>query len=134
MTAGAFGPKNSRAAKLTAGQVIAIREQYAAGGCTQADLCRHYGVSVIQIGRIINGQSWQKLPMAPKTAADAAASQARLLEMLRREQPEAIPVSIEPSAIERLSADIAQKRADDHKADGWLSELASGTPKPLFDE
>jgi hypothetical protein len=46
-------------AKLTADQVDAIREHYAAGGTTHAALASHYGVSSTEIGSILSGHRWR---------------------------------------------------------------------------
>lgn len=45
-------------AKLTTIQVAVIRARYAAGGVSQATLGREFGISQVQIGRIISGQRW----------------------------------------------------------------------------
>lgn len=58
-----FNQNNSRASKLSPVQVHEIRSKYAAG-YTQASLCREYGISIGQIGRIVRGESWQQFPVA----------------------------------------------------------------------
>lgn len=45
-------------ARLTASTVRAIRERYAAGGVTQCQLAREYGVTQAHISAIIRSQSW----------------------------------------------------------------------------
>jgi predicted transcriptional regulator len=57
-----FRNGNSAARKLTATQVQEIRELYAKSNCTQGQLSKDFGVSVVQIGRIVRGEVWQKLP------------------------------------------------------------------------
>ena len=77
-----FERKNSKAAKLTPEMVRQIR-QYYAEGATQGDLCRHFGVSVGQIGRIVRGESWAgKAADGMKTPAEAERSLARVQAML----------------------------------------------------
>jgi len=77
-----FERKNSKAAKLTPEDVRAIRQHYAEGA-TQGDLCRHFGVSVGQIGRIVRGESWSgKAADGMKTAAEAERSLARVQALL----------------------------------------------------
>ena len=84
-----FERKNSSAAKLTAEDVRLIREYYGEGA-TQGQLCRHYGVSVGQIGRIVRGESWAgKAADGMKAAAEAARSLARVQAMLADEPVEA---------------------------------------------
>lgn len=56
-----FQGKNSRAAKLTVQKVLEIRRRYAEGD-TQSLLSRVYQVSLVQIGRIVRGESWQQVP------------------------------------------------------------------------
>jgi hypothetical protein len=48
-------------AKLTDAQVIKIRSQYAAGGVTQRQLAREYGVNRSLISRIVNCKYWKHL-------------------------------------------------------------------------
>ena len=82
-----FERKNSKAAKLTPEDVRAIRKYYAEGA-TQGDLCRHFGVSVGQIGRIVRGESWSgKAADGMKTAAEAERSLARVQAMLSDQPP-----------------------------------------------
>lgn len=45
-------------AKLTADQVREIRHKYAAGGGSQKELGRHYGVSQAEVGYIVLRQTW----------------------------------------------------------------------------
>ena len=58
-----FQGRNTRAARLTAGQVVEIRQRYAAGE-SQGMLSRVFEVSLGQIGRIVRGESWQHVPGA----------------------------------------------------------------------
>lgn len=46
------------AAKMTAEIVREIRRAYAAGGCTQADLARRFGISETTVGHTLNGRIW----------------------------------------------------------------------------
>lgn len=57
-----FWSGNSKAARLTPAIVERIREEYKIPGVTQGDLARKYGVSVIQIGRIVRWESWANMP------------------------------------------------------------------------
>ncbi len=89
-----FERKNSKAAKLTPEDVRAIRKYYAEGA-TQGDLCRHFGVSVGQIGRIVRGERWRgKAADEMKTAAEAERSLARVQAMLA-DKPQ--PTSVIPA-------------------------------------
>ena len=54
-----FNRGHSAAAKLTAQQVLEIRQHYNAGW-TQGRLSREYRVSIGQIGRIVRGEAWQQ--------------------------------------------------------------------------
>lgn len=67
--------------KLTYGQVQDIRTLYAAGS-TQGALCREYGVSVVQIGRIVRGEVWNDAGSAVRQAAPAIDVQAALARSL----------------------------------------------------
>jgi len=55
------GEKNPNA-KLTDEQVIALRQRYATGGVTAAQLAREYGVSQAMVGLIIHRRNWKHLP------------------------------------------------------------------------
>ena len=46
-------------AKLTNEQVTEIRTLYEAGGITQKELAKRYGVSISQICKIVNGYYWR---------------------------------------------------------------------------
>jgi uncharacterized protein YjcR len=74
-----FSRGNRRGAKLSPGQVLELREAYAAGE-TQGSLARKYGVSVGQVGRIVRGESWGEARQD-----DINASLARLKEALAAE-------------------------------------------------
>lgn len=77
-----FERQNSKAAKLSPDDVRLIR-QYYSEGATQGQLCRHFGVSVGQIGRIVRGESWAgKAADGMKTEAEAARSLAQLTTRL----------------------------------------------------
>lgn len=93
-----FRKGNITNAVLTPGEVLRIREDYAAGTYTQGGLARRHGVSVGTIGRIVRGESWgayhqpvsqseiehlgaqakmtlcRNNTMTPQTAAEAAAA------------------------------------------------------------
>ncbi|HSH02044.1 MAG TPA: HNH endonuclease [Anaerolineae bacterium] len=46
-------------AKLTADQVLEIRERYAAGGIRYKELSKKYGVNIAMIGNIVRGLAWR---------------------------------------------------------------------------
>jgi group I intron endonuclease len=56
-----FRGENNKTAKLTASQVIEIREKYGTGNYSQQQLANEYGVSREQIGRIVRGVDWKHL-------------------------------------------------------------------------
>ena len=70
-----FERKNVKASKLTPTQVLEIKEHYG-NGVTQGALCRAYGVSVGQIGRIVRGESWGSVGGIAASPEQAAASEA----------------------------------------------------------
>lgn len=59
----AFQRGNSRASKLSVSEVLAIRQAYTQTRVSQGALARKYQVSVITIGRIVRGETWQSVPM-----------------------------------------------------------------------
>lgn len=85
-----YHSKDSKARKLTQQQVEEIR-QFAAQGATQSSLCKHYGVTIGTIGRIVRGESWVTSirPVGP-SPAEQDATLARLLaaQKLKDESPE----------------------------------------------
>lgn len=56
-----FRKNNLRSAKLNGEQVMEIRAKFAKR-VTQGQLAREYGMSVVQIGRIVRCESWAELP------------------------------------------------------------------------
>ena len=52
------GEKNPKA-KLTIAIVGEIRRRYKVGGITQTALAREHGVSIVLVGKIVNGRLWQ---------------------------------------------------------------------------
>lgn len=94
---------------LTYSQVQEIRTLYEAGS-TQSVLCKQYGVSIGQIGRIVRGESWQDADPAvltnkPKTAEDAQASLAKVQAMLA--QPDALVAELR--GIDSISPEVKEK-------------------------
>lgn len=101
-----FGGHNQKAAKLSGGNVADMRALYKQGGVTQGELSRRYGVSVIQIGRILRGEVWQKVPVEERmlSAGELQEQAERLL---------------------RLQEAVAQARAPARAAAETLDELAA---------
>lgn len=105
-----FQRRNGRAAKLTAGQVVEIRNRYATGTCSQGDLAREFDMSVVQIGRIVRNEVWRQLPPSLMS-----------------------PEEIEMSARRVMEIQIAMKREQEQAGDRMAAELA-GVPKSPLDE
>lgn len=81
-----FHKGNKRAVrKLTATQVYDIRLLYRRGDCTQGELARDFGVSVIQIGRITRGEVWQEIKLPPSDR-DVEESMRRMLQVQEETQ------------------------------------------------
>jgi hypothetical protein len=80
-----FQRHNSRAAKLNASQVAEIRQLYEEGW-SQGRLCREYGMSIGQIGRIVRGESWRdyRMPDRIPTEEEVQASAKRLEALLKQ--------------------------------------------------
>ena len=81
---------NARSAKLTGEQILEIRDLYEAGW-SQGRLAREFKMSVVQIGRIVRGESWAKLGGAraeqvlvedPPSTEEVEASAERLKKLL----------------------------------------------------
>lgn len=96
--------------KLGYGQVQDIRTRYA-NGATQAQLCREYGMSVGQIGRIVRGESWSdaggavvtgggSVPMlTPEQLAESGKRIAALQEEVRSARPDTREPGLDPFAV-----------------------------------
>ena len=76
-----FGRNNIRRAVLTASKVAEIRQLYGKGAVTQGQLSRDYGVSVVQIGRIVRGEVWQGLGPVQAGARELEESAQRMMEL-----------------------------------------------------
>lgn len=99
-----FERNNRTAKKLTLSQVAEIRELYAQGA-TQGQLCRRFGMSVGQIGRIVRGESWANdtPPTSMPRESDIEASAQRLLRIQAQVQqtPELAEMAGEVAAVPR---------------------------------
>lgn len=105
-----FERTNAKASKLKPSQVLEIKERYAAGE-TQGSLCRAFGVSIGQIGRVVRGESWGHLGGAVTTEAEVEASKVRFLEMQRAiREREARSVPSQAAEAEALLKQLAPKR------------------------
>lgn len=72
--------RNTASARLTAVQVMEIRQRYADGE-TQGALGREFGITAVQVGRIVRNESWQSLPATPPTKQEIEHSLSRLMEV-----------------------------------------------------
>lgn len=115
-----FTYRNNKAAKVTAPLVIEMRARWARGNVTQAQLCREYGLSVVQMGRILRGESWQNVAM-PLGEEDMAASAQRMLAV-QAERDNAPPPAF-VSLTEKLANDVVKQRAKEFLGDDLLAEL-----------
>ncbi|MBV5322741.1 MAG: hypothetical protein JZU60_02765 [Ilumatobacteraceae bacterium] len=78
-----FAKGNIRRAVLTPSKVMEIRKFYEAGTVTQGQLSRDYGVSVVQIGRIVRGEVWQGLGPVAAGVRELDASAEAMMELQR---------------------------------------------------
>ena len=53
--------ERSGSAKLTEGDVIKIREEYAAGGVTQRDIAKRYNVCRQTVSFVVQGKTWKHI-------------------------------------------------------------------------
>jgi len=81
---GKFLRGNIKAAVLTAELVREIRHKYHILGYTQGQLAREYQINVNTVGRIVRGETWQDVPLAPAPEPSAAEVSASMTEVLRR--------------------------------------------------
>lgn len=101
-----FTIHNQSAGRLTPETVAQIRTLWDAGGVTQGELCRRFGVGVAQIGKIVRREAWVhvKETVTPQML-DA--------------QAEASMQAVQA----RLAADIDRRVAKDAAGDAMLEEL-----------
>jgi len=85
---GPFQRNNIRRAVLTASKVEEIRRLYSKGAVTQGQLSRDYGVSVVQIGRIVRGEVWQGLGPVEASQRELEASAEKMLALQRKLEEE----------------------------------------------
>ena len=115
---------NTKASRLTAVGVMEIREKWASGGYTQAQLSREYQVSITTIRNIIQGVTWQRLPAIipqEQIALEAKVSQSRLTS--------AEPVKISEETQAKLLAELAtlgEKPAAERRSDPIEDYLNKG--------
>jgi transcriptional regulator with XRE-family HTH domain len=98
-----FGRNNLRRAVLTASKVQEMRALYGRGHVTQGQLARDYGVSVVQVGRIVRGEVWQGLGPQQAGAEELEASARRLMELQESLAGPSAPVEEAPSGLAKLS-------------------------------
>jgi DNA-binding transcriptional regulator LsrR (DeoR family) len=119
MVMGTFQLKNSKAMKLTQGDVRMIREMYEQG-TTQGALAREFQVSVGQIGRIVRGESRQTdavKPQATLQELDSLAQKLMQVQTVRDMEVDEPP----PTGLAKLAAAAAEH----FKGDGMVRELES---------
>ena len=73
-----FRHGNTKASRLTGVKVMEIREKYAAGTHTQAQLSREYQVAINTIRNIVTGVTWQNVPLIE--SQDEILTQAKISE------------------------------------------------------
>lgn len=113
-----FKPNNRYGAKITVTDVQKMRADYATGKTTQGALSRIYGISVIQIGRIIRYESWQNVPPFVLSGEDLALSANRILRI--QEEAE------RRSAAQKMQDEIMEAREKGKTGDKYLDELTGG--------
>lgn len=108
MAGGKFWSGNTKAAKLTPSIVLRMREEYGKGA-TQGDLCRRYGVSITQVGRIVRNEVWQDV-QPEITDFDIEASARRM-------------AALSESHTARMAEDAARIKDAETRGDKLLDEL-----------
>lgn len=107
-----FTLNNRHASRLTENQVLEIRERYRTGRVTQGVLSREYGVSIVQIGRIVRGEVWQNV--IPEVTDDEIRASA---ERLMKVQNATV------SMREKLAQDIEREREKRQAGNRLVEEL-----------
>jgi len=110
-----FSRRNIASAKLTPQSVLEIRQLYN-DGWSQGRLARHFHVSVITIGRVVRGESWQQYYQEPHPD-EIRDSEARFMQEMQAKElfdelakgEDAQGISKEKSEIEKVDEFIRQK-------------------------
>jgi hypothetical protein len=92
-----FSKGSLAAAKLTPSQVMEMRELYNERW-TQGALARRYGISVVQVGRIVRGESWQQYPQPPHPDE---------IEHSKAIAPQAPEVTLTQESVDKLMKELA---------------------------
>lgn len=101
---GTFGRGNRGGSKMGAVVVERLRKDYEEG-MTQRALGEKYGLSVVQVGRIVRGESWKGTGTARGFVAGEGVE--RTLEGLR-------------ASLERVQGEMVGKDGADILPEGWL--------------
>lgn len=103
--------------KLTASQVQDIRILYNRGDCTQAQLSRDFGVTVIQIGRIVRNEVWQNLPPPTPDNKEQALQFERLMKIQEEQATPGLDklqqIHAEIQANKKIGTDIIDLLSED---------------------
>jgi hypothetical protein len=83
----------TRLYKMTPEKVMEIRELYEKGR-TQRSLAKDYGISAVQIGRIVRGESWAGLPTRQEIDA--------LQDALQDAKPVDLPTDLLENAVDEF--------------------------------
>lgn len=118
-----FAQGNHKSAKLTNEQVMELRRLYFDEGWNQAALARHYQVNVNTVGRIVRGESRQRVPMMTEPPE---VIQQRLWEMQQR---------INQQTEEKLKQDLIkqpaiQSQVEEDKFADWAAAERYGAAPP----
>ena len=111
MSSGKFWTRNTKSAKISALQVMEMRVRYRQQGITQGRLAAEYGLSVIQVGRIVRGESWQDVPELQASQNEMQAS----LERLMKTQQE--------TSRDIMAEEIAKAKEKATRGDRYVEEL-----------
>ena len=110
-----FTKGNIRRSVLTPSKVLEIRAFYNKGHVTQGQLARDYGVSVVQIGRIVRGEVWQGLRAPESSREELVATAARLLALQQDMAAGLVEVEPEqpPSGLAKLAEEARMMKLTD---------------------
>ena len=109
-----FAKRNKAGRKLTSEKVAEMRKYYAEGA-TQGALAKYFGISAVQVGRVVRGESWStSADVLMPSEEEMQASARRMVEL--QESLRATPV-VKASLISPLDGGDAQSES------GGLSAL-----------
>ena len=113
--------------KVTNGTVMEILDKYHNEGWTQGQLSRHYGLAIVTIGRMVRGESHQRVTKAFVSDDSAAALAALDAPELKKESAEVLMARLMARAGGQGGPGPVASDTNDETREKFESELERAT-------